>query len=98
MSRMRAGRRQARQVSWALSTGLFSQRQGATPRVSAAPSDSPPRSPWWRPDRHADRRPFLLAHGAIQAALRCWFEAEGFIEADPAILQVSPGNETHLHA
>jgi lysyl-tRNA synthetase class 2 len=62
------------------------------------PPHSSPRSPWWHPDTHADRRPFLLARGAIQAALRRWFEAQGFVEVDPAILQVSPGNETHLHA
>jgi len=30
-------------------------------------------------------------------ALRRHFEEEGFIEAEPAILQISPGNETHLH-
>ena len=58
----------------------------------------PQKSPWWRRDRHADKRPFLLARGRVQAAIRRWFEAEGFIEVDTAILQVSPGNETHLHA
>ena len=56
------------------------------------------KTPWWRPDRHADRRPFLLARNRVQAALRAWFEAEGFIEVETAALQVSPGNETHLHA
>ncbi len=56
------------------------------------------KSPWWRPDRHADKRPFLLARGRIQAAIRRWFESEGFIEVDTSALQVSPGNETHLHA
>ena len=55
-------------------------------------------SPWWRPDRHADRRPFLLARGRIKAAIRRWFEERGFVEVDTAALQVSPGNETHLHA
>ena len=34
----------------------------------------------------------------MQAAIRGWFEAEGFIEVETAALQVSPGNETHLHA
>ena len=58
----------------------------------------PPVSPWWRPDRHADRRPFLLARGRIQAACRQLLDQAGFIEADPAILQRSPGNEAHLHA
>jgi len=54
--------------------------------------------PWWTPTRHADRRPFLTARGRIKAAIRAWFEAEGFTEVDTACLQVSPGNETHLHA
>jgi lysyl-tRNA synthetase class 2 len=29
--------------------------------------------------------------------VRGWFAAEDFIEVEPAALQVSPGNETHLH-
>ena len=54
-------------------------------------------SPFWRRDRHADRRPRLAAGRATLAAVRGYFEAEGFIEVEPAALQVSPGNETHLH-
>lgn len=53
---------------------------------------------WWRPGRHTDRRPGLLARNRAKAALRSWFEAEGFVEVEGAALQVSPGNETHLHA
>lgn len=56
-----------------------------------------PLPPFWRPDIHADRRPALLARGRIRAALRRWFEARDFVEVEAAILQVSPGNETHLH-
>jgi lysyl-tRNA synthetase class 2 len=55
-------------------------------------------SPWWQRDVHADRRPFLLARNRIQAGLREHFSRGGFIEVDTAALQVSPGNETHLHA
>lgn len=55
-------------------------------------------SPWWSPERHADRRPFLLARNRIKAAIRRYFETEGFTEVECAALQVSPGNETHLHA
>jgi elongation factor P--(R)-beta-lysine ligase len=55
-------------------------------------------SPWWSAERHADRRPFLLARSAITLALRTWFESQGFTEVETGILQVSPGNETHLHA
>ena len=58
----------------------------------------PPSSPWWRPQNHQDRRPFLLARGRIRGAVRGWFEAHGFIEVETAALQVSPGNEAHLHA
>jgi len=57
-----------------------------------------PVSPWWSPARHADVRPFLMARGAIIRALRGWFEGQGFVEVETGILQVSPGNETHLHA
>ncbi|MEZ5754765.1 MAG: EF-P lysine aminoacylase EpmA [Paracoccaceae bacterium] len=53
---------------------------------------------WWHPSRHADRRPLLLARNRIQSALRRWFDDHGFTEVDPAALQVSPGNEAHLHA
>ncbi|CAN5319619.1 EF-P lysine aminoacylase EpmA [soil metagenome] len=55
-------------------------------------------SAFWDRGRHADRRPFLLERNRIVAALRTWFAGEEFVEVEPAILQVSPGNETHLHA
>jgi elongation factor P--(R)-beta-lysine ligase len=55
-------------------------------------------SPWWSASRHADRRPFLMARSAITRALRAWFDEQGFVEVETGILQVSPGNETHLHA
>lgn len=57
-----------------------------------------PQSPWWSTARHQDRRPLLLARGRIKAALRAWFLDQGFLEVEPGCLQVSPGNETHLHA
>ena len=53
---------------------------------------------WWHQARHAGRRPFLLMRGRVRRALSSWFEAEGFLEVECAALQVSPGNETHLHA
>jgi lysyl-tRNA synthetase class 2 len=40
----------------------------------------------------------LLARGRIKAAVRAWFEGQGFIEVEPGCLQVSPGNEAHLQA
>ncbi|PIT01611.1 lysyl-tRNA synthetase [Bradyrhizobium nitroreducens] len=57
-----------------------------------------PISPFWSPDRHLDRRPFLRARGAIIAAIRGFFAEQGFVEVETSVLQVSPGNETHLHA
>ena len=55
-------------------------------------------SPWWNPQVHADRRGFLCARGRITTAIRQWFAANNFIEVETGILQVSPGNELHLHA
>ena len=62
------------------------------------PESHPAASPFWAPHLHADRRSVLLARGRIVAALRAWFAADGFIEVETGALQVSPGNETHLHA
>jgi elongation factor P--(R)-beta-lysine ligase len=56
------------------------------------------RSPFWDSRVHADRRPLLSARGRILAALRTFFAAGNFVEVETAILQVSPGNEAHLHA
>lgn len=55
-------------------------------------------SPWWDPAVHADRRPFLLARQRILAAVRGFFAGEGFLEVETPVLQISPGNEAHLHA
>jgi lysyl-tRNA synthetase class 2 len=61
-------------------------------------SDRPSQpSPFWDPGRHADRRSLLVARNRIVAALRQWFNRQGFIFVDAAVLQVSPGNEAHLH-
>ena len=58
----------------------------------------PGSTPFWSQDTHAARRPYLQARGRIIAALRNWFAARDFVEVETAALQVSPGNETHLHA
>jgi lysyl-tRNA synthetase class 2 len=55
-------------------------------------------SPWWDPARRLDRQPFLAARGRIARAVRAWFEGQGIVEVETAALQVSPGNEAHLHA
>jgi len=61
-------------------------------------SANDPVSPWWVAGRYADRKPFLLARTAVTRAVRAWFDEQGFSEVETGILQVSPGNETHLHA
>jgi lysyl-tRNA synthetase class 2 len=53
---------------------------------------------WWDPQTHADRRPMLMARARATAAARRWFEDRGFVEVETAALQLSPGNEAHLHA
>jgi lysyl-tRNA synthetase class 2 len=58
----------------------------------------PKSPPFWLPGVHAARRPFLLARARIATALRAWFAGQGFLEIETSALQVSPGNETHLHA
>lgn len=55
-------------------------------------------STWWSANRHADRRPFLAARNTVTRATRAYFEARGFTEVECGSLQVSPGNEAHLHA
>lgn len=53
---------------------------------------------WWDRDHHAARRPWLVQRNRIKAAIRRWFEGQDFTEIEAAALQLSPGNETHLHA
>ncbi len=53
--------------------------------------------PWFSPSRHQDRRPLLLMRNRILQAVRGWFVARDFVEVECGALQVSPGNETHLH-
>jgi lysyl-tRNA synthetase class 2 len=50
----------------------------------------------WLPDKLSRRLPYLRERARLQAALRRWFEAEGFVEVETPILQVAPGAEVHL--
>ncbi len=56
------------------------------------------RPPFWKPEFHADRRPLLVGRAQILSAWRSWFARNGFIEVEPAMLQISPGNEAHIGA
>jgi elongation factor P--(R)-beta-lysine ligase len=55
-------------------------------------------SKWWHPDKHRHRRPLLLARNTLASAVRSHFADGGFIEIDAAAIQISPGNEAHIHA
>jgi len=57
-----------------------------------------PRTPFWTPRLHAERRPFLMDRMAILRALRDHFDDMEFVEVDTPALQISPGNETHIQA
>ena len=54
-------------------------------------------SPFWAKDGHTARQIALRGRAATASAIRRWFHIQGFEEVDPAALQISPGNETHLH-
>jgi lysyl-tRNA synthetase class 2 len=60
------------------------------------PLSSSASPPFWNRDRHAERRARLRTRAQITTFVRRWFDAEGFVEVDPAALQPSPGNETHV--
>ena len=55
-------------------------------------------SPWWQPHIHLDRQHFLEKRSRLTAAVRSFFHERDFCEVDTAMLQVSPGNETHISA
>jgi elongation factor P--(R)-beta-lysine ligase len=43
------------------------------------------------------RRPLLIQRNRLKKSCLSWFEGEGFTEVETPVLQISPGNETHLH-
>ena len=53
--------------------------------------------PFWSEAQYAERRDWLLTRARVLTSVRRWFCARRFIEVQPAALQASPGNETHLH-
>jgi lysyl-tRNA synthetase class 2 len=59
---------------------------------------APVAAPWWRPDQFARRKPFLDIRQHVLRTARAYFEGEGFSEVETPALQISPGNEVHLHA
>jgi lysyl-tRNA synthetase class 2 len=65
--------------------------------ASRSPLNTPATRAFWNQVRYAERREWLLIRARVSTFLRRWFCAKDFIEVQPAALQVSPGNETHLH-
>jgi lysyl-tRNA synthetase class 2 len=61
-------------------------------------SSLPPDATWRGAEAHAARRPRLVARAELTRAVRRWFETGGFTEVETPALQISPGNEAHLHA
>lgn len=61
-----------------------------------SPNSSIP--PWWRPDQFARRKAALDIRQRVVRVMRNYFEAQGFDEVETPALQISPGNEIHLHA
>ncbi|NWH09334.1 MAG: EF-P lysine aminoacylase GenX [Alphaproteobacteria bacterium] len=57
-----------------------------------------PLARFWDAAFHADRRGLLLLRGRLRKAIAQYFEERGFVETECGQLQVSPGNEAHLHA
>jgi lysyl-tRNA synthetase class 2 len=58
--------------------------------------EMPPSQPWWAPETLARKRPFLDARRAATKAVRAYFQAEGFLDVETPILQVSGGIERHI--
>jgi lysyl-tRNA synthetase class 2 len=54
--------------------------------------------PSWHPDEYLRRKPYLQTRQRVMAAMRAFFAVEDFVEVDTPVLQISPGNEVHLHA
>ena len=98
MSRVRAGRRQARQ-----SVGRFLQAFSGSAKEQLRACQRAPRQPPEEPlvaPGHAMPTGGRSCWRAGRSRRRCGAGSrpQGFVEVDAAILQVSPGNETHLHA
>lgn len=53
---------------------------------------------WWDASLHRDRRTLLITRNAIAARVREYFARHDFVEVDTAAVQISPGNEAHIHA
>jgi lysyl-tRNA synthetase class 2 len=57
-----------------------------------------PKTPWWSAAELARKRPFLDTRRAAAKAVRAYFQAEGFVDVETPILQVSGGIERHIRA
>ena len=54
--------------------------------------------PPWHRERFSAKLPRLRTRARIKDAVRRWFIGRDFVEVETPVLQVSPGNETHIPA
>lgn len=59
---------------------------------------NPAPPPFWSRDAYAARRDGLQVRARLKSAIRARLDGDGFLEVETGLVQVSPGNETHLHA
>jgi lysyl-tRNA synthetase class 2 len=52
----------------------------------------------WRPDRLADRMPFLRRRALLTQGVRAFFAGRGYTEVETPYAVATPGEEVHLHA
>ncbi len=55
-------------------------------------------TPPWRPDRYADRLPFLRRRALLTQATRAFFDAHGYTEVETPYAVATPGEEVHVRA
>lgn len=52
---------------------------------------------WWIPHNFENKARVLEQRGRIIAAVRAFFDDQGFVEVETPVLQTMPGADTHIH-